>query len=152
MRRLPYRAGAFAGVVNLFTSFGYLGDDGDAAVLDEVGRVLARGGVFVMDLMNPAIVRSGLVPESRDERDGVVLEARRALTDRGRRITKEVRLTELDGSIREWREDVRMYEPEDLAALLSARGLTVETRHGDLAGGPFGADSLRQVVVARRAL
>jgi SAM-dependent methyltransferase len=152
MRRLPYRRGAFGGVVNLFTSFGYLGDAADAEVLDEVARVLAPGGVFVMDLMNPASVRAGLVPHSREERAGVVLEGRRALADGGRRITKEVRITLEDGAVRTWREEVRMYEPEELDRLLGARGLEVQGRRGDLVGGPFCVEALRQVVIARRSL
>ena len=152
MRRLPYQGGVFGAVVNLFTSFGYLGEAADAEVLDEVARVLAPGGVFVMDLMNPAAVRAGVVPHSREERGGVVLEGRRALADDGRRITKEVRLTLADGAVRTWREDVRMYEPGELDSLLRARGLDVLERRGDLAGGSFGRDALRQVVIARRAL
>lgn len=152
MRRLPYRADAFAAVVNLFTSFGYLGDAGDRAVLDEVARVLAPQGVLVMDLMNPAAVRAGLVPRSREERDGVVLEGRRALADDGRRITKEVRLTLADGAVRAWREDVRMYEADELDALLAARGLATFDRRGDFAGGAYGPAALRQIVLARRAL
>ncbi len=150
MRRLPYRTASFGAVVNLFTSFGYLGEGGDGAVLDEVARVLAPGGVFVLDTLHPAAVRASLVPESREERDGIVLAARRALADGGRRVTKEVHLTLADGAVRRWREDVRMYEPEELDALLAARGLAVSARYGDLAGGPFEGRSMRQVVRVQR--
>lgn len=152
MRRLPFRAEAFDAVVNLFTSFGYLGDEGDAAALGEVARVLAPGGVLVMDLMNPAHVRASLAPHTREERAGVVLEGTRALGEGGRRVTKDVRVTFPSGVVRTWREDVRMYAPDELDRLLRARGLVVTARHGDLAGGPFGDTSLRQVVLARRGV
>jgi SAM-dependent methyltransferase len=152
MRRLPFEDAAFGAVVNLFSSFGYLGEGADAEVLDEVARVLAPGGAFVMDLMNPPAVRASVVPHSREERDGMVLEGRRALSRDGSRITKDVRLTLADGALRTWREEVRMYEPEELDALLGARGLEVLERRGDLFGGPFGEGALRQVVIARRAL
>src|SRR5438067_8815440 len=45
MRRLPFRAASFDGVVNLFSSFGYLESDAeDESVLREVARVLRPGG------------------------------------------------------------------------------------------------------------
>lgn len=152
MRRLPFADAAFDAVVNLFTSFGYLGDRGDAAVLDEVARVLAPGGVLLMDLMNPRHVRETLEARSREERDGMVLEGVRSLDESGRRVQKAVTLTLRDGAVRRWREDVRMYEPEELDELLRRRGLAVTGRRGGLHGEPFGASSLRQVVLARRPL
>ncbi len=150
MRSLPFAAGSFAAVVNLFTSFGYLGEAGDAAALDEMVRVLRPGGTLVMDLMNPAAIRRGLRPSSREERDGIVLEAHRALEDGGRRVVKEVHLTLASGEVRRWREEVRMYEPAELDALLGARGLTVVGRAGSFAGEPFDPEQAdRQVVLAR---
>lgn len=150
MRALPFGDGVFGAVVNLFTSFGYLGDEGDGRALGEMARVLAPGGVLVMDLMNPDAVRRGLVPRSRAERAGAVLEAERHLEDGGRRVVKEVRLTLAGGEQRAWREEVRMYEPEELDDRLGALGLRVERRAGDFTGRPFDpADAARQIVVAR---
>lgn len=150
MRALPFADGAFGAVVNLFTSFGYLGDEGDARALSEMARVLAPGGALIMDLMNPAAIRRGLVPSSREERDGIVLEAERRLEDGGRRVVKEVRLTMADGARRSWREEVRMFEPEELDGRLGALGLRVERRAGDFTGQDFDpARAARQIVVAR---
>jgi len=150
MRALPFASRSFAAVVNLFTSFGYLGEAGDGAALDEMARVLRPGGTLVMDLMNPAAIRRGLRPSSREERDGIVLEARRFLEDGGRRVVKEVELTLAGGEVRRWREEVRMYEPRELDALLAARGLRVVGRAGSFDGEPFDPDQAdRQVVLAR---
>lgn len=150
MRALPFADRSFGAVVNLFTSFGYLGDAGDGQALDEMARVLRPGGLLVMDLMNPAAIRRGLRPTSREERDGIVLEARRSLEDGGRRVVKEVRLTLAGGGVRTWREDVRMYEPEELDAMLAERGLAVARRAGSFGGEAFQADSAaRQIVLAR---
>ena len=55
------------------------------------------------------------------------------------------------GAVRAWREDVRMYEPDELDRLLGARGLAVLRRAGDFAGGAFERDAPRQIVIARRA-
>ncbi len=152
MRRLPFRSGMFGAVVNLFTSFGYLGEKGDAQALSEMGRVLAPGGLLVMDLMNPSAIRRGLVPSSKEEREGVILEAERSLEDGGRRVVKSVRLTFPSGEVREWREDVRMFEPEEIQGRLAALGIAVERVAGDFTGRPFAAgDAERQIVVGRKA-
>lgn len=151
MRRLPFGPGAFAAVVNLFTSFGYLGDEGDGEALDEMARVLAPGGVLAMDLMNPARIRAGLVPHTVEERDSIRLESTRSLEDGGRRVVKRVDLTMPDGHSRSWRESVRMVEPEEIDALLAARGLRTFRRAGSFSGEPFAADAAeRQIVLARR--
>ncbi|MEC7232078.1 MAG: class I SAM-dependent methyltransferase, partial [Planctomycetota bacterium] len=150
LRALPFADGVFGAVVNLFTSFGYLGDEGDAQALAEMARVLAPGGTLVMDLMNPAAIRRGLVPSSREERDGIVLEAERRLQDDGRRVVKEVRMTMPDGAERSWREEVRMFEPDELDELLGAAGLEVQGRAGDFSGRDFDpVEAARQIVVAR---
>lgn len=152
MRRLPFLAGSFGAVVNLFTSFGYLGEQGDGEALAEMVRVLAPGGLLVMDLMNPDAIRRGLVPTSREERDGVLLEAQRSLEDGGRRVVKSVRLTFPSGETREWREDVRMFEPEEIQGRLAGLGVAVERLAGDFTGRPFAAgDAQRQIVVGRKA-
>jgi len=55
MRHLPFCAGAFDVVVNLFTSFGYFADDAQhAAVIAGSRALLRRGGVFVLDYPVPA--------------------------------------------------------------------------------------------------
>lgn len=150
MRALPFPDDAFGAVVNLFTSFGYLGDEGDARALGEMARVLAPGGTLVMDLMNPARIRQGLVPHSVEERDGTRLESWRALEEDGRRVVKTIELTRPGGERRRWRESVRMFEPAELDGRLAAHGLGTILRAGDFSGRPFDtATSERQIVVAR---
>lgn len=149
MRKLPFADGAFGAVVNLFTSFGYLGEAGDRSALAEMARVLAPGGRLVMDLMNPTAIRRGLVPESSEERDGIELSARRSLEDGGKRVVKRVELRFPSGETRCWTEDVRMFEPSEIDERLGELGLRTEERAGDFAGTPFDtATAQRQIVVA----
>ncbi len=151
MRSLPFADASFGAVLNLFTSFGYLGVDGDRAALAEMARVLRPGGTLVMDLMNPTRIRAGLQPSSREERDGIVLQSTRALEDGGRRVTKRVELTLASGEVRSWHEDVRMYEADELDGLLAAVGLVSERRAGAFDGRPYDpASAERQIVVAKR--
>lgn len=149
-RLVPFADGAFDGLVNLFSSFGYFGDDGDRRVVAEIARVLRPGGRAVLDLMNPARIRADLVPESTTERDGVILRERRALRDGGRRVTKSVQLTLPEGAERSWREDVRMYETEEMAALLAPRDLVITAVHGAFGGAPYDERAERQILVLER--
>jgi len=148
-RFLPLAAGACDGVLNLFSSFGYFGDDGDELVAREVKRVLKPGGRALFDLMNPARIRAGLVPHSETERDGLRILETRSLEQGGRRVVKQVDIERADGARRSWREDVRLYDPSEIEALLSRVGLGVEAVWGTFGDTPFGPDSQRQVVVAR---
>ena len=148
-RKLPYAADCFDSVANLFSSFGYFGEAGDGEVLDGIVRVLRPGGLLVMDLMNPARIRAGLVPKSEREQGGARLIERRALEDGGRRVTKEVRLEHPDGRVHRWREDVRMYEPAEVLELLQARGVRVTGTYGSFAGALFDPEAERQLVFAR---
>jgi hypothetical protein len=100
--------------------------------------------------MNPAQVRANLRSESsREGRDFLIRETR-ALADGGRRVTQEVELRFAEGGIRRWREDVRLYEEAEMRSLLAGRGMAIEALHGDFDGGPFGADSKRLLITARR--
>ena len=71
MRRLPFAAESFDWVLNFFTSFGYFERERENfRVLEEIVRVLAPGGRFLIDLMNPEPVLADLKPREVQELDG----------------------------------------------------------------------------------
>ena len=149
-RHLPFRAAVFDAVCMLFSSFGYLDDGGNARVLREVRRVLRPGGTALLDLMNTPRVRDGLVPRSVTERGGFRLREDRKLTEGGRRVEKDVCLESVEGGPpRMWREDVRLFEPEELRALVKRSGLRIERLAGDFDGRPLTPEAPRQLVWAR---
>ena len=150
VRTLPFVDEGFDGLVNLFSSFGYFGDEGDREVLRQVERVLRPGALCLFDLMLPAKVRGGLVPESERETGAGRLIERRSLEDGGRRVVKRVRLEEPGGSVQEWREDVRLYEPEEFDELCESAGLKISGRFGGLAGEAYDERADRQVVLMKR--
>ena len=150
MRKLPFQNAVFDSLVCLFSSFGYLAPAEDAGVLREMARVLVPRGIAVLDLMNPAHVRTSLVESSRTERGGHVVDERRWLEDDGRRVHKQVTLREPGGRERRWHESVRLYESSEIESLLRAAGLSLVRSFGDLAPEPYTAASPRQVLLARR--
>lgn len=143
MRRLPFRTGAFDGVVQFFTSFGYFDSrEGDRRVLEEVRRVLRPGGAFLLDFLNAGKVRREIVPEDVREIEGRTVRQRRWIE--GDRVVKEI---EIDGGVREdpetFRERVRLYEPDELVSMLEEADLRVRERRGDYGGAPFEEEAPR---------
>jgi SAM-dependent methyltransferase len=150
-RRLPYAAERFDGVLMLFSSFGYFDDAQNERVLGEVARVLCSDGQAVLDLMNPQRVRATLVPESENQRGELLLRERRRLTEGGRRVVKDVLMRDAHGREWSWREDVRLYELEELRTLAARQGLEIALVQGDFDGRPPGAEAPRQIVWAVRS-
>ena len=150
VRALPFADGEFDGLVNLFSSFGYFGDEGDREVLGEVVRVARVGASCLFDLMLPSTIKAGLVPMSERETEAGKRIVQRSLEEGGRRGVKQVRLESREGDVQEWREDVRLYEPEELDALFEAAGLEVTGRFGGLSGEEFDGAASRQVVLTKR--
>lgn len=149
-RAVPLRSASFDALLNLFSSFGYFGDEGDRALLAQAARVLRPGGRAVFDLMNAARVRASLVPRSQSERGGWSVLEQRSLAQGGRVVRKDVELRGAEGARRTWREEVRLYEPADIEALLREAGLELVRFAGDFEGGPFGAQSARMLAWAER--
>lgn len=148
MRVLPFDAARFATVTSLFTSFGYFESESEnVQVLFEIRRVLRDGGVLLMDTINPKAALKALVPESREEKGGALITSRRRHDERGRRIVKVIEYAK-EGRVETWLESVRIYEPDELDAMLASAGLFVEQRCADFSGAPFSLTSPRQLVRA----
>jgi SAM-dependent methyltransferase len=145
LRALPLAAGSAGTLTLLFSSFGYLDDAGDQRILGELRRVLRPGGHAVLDLMNPARVRETLVPRSTRAGAGFELLEERSLEHAGRRVVKLVTLRDARGT-HTWREDVRLYQPEELDRMAAAAGLSLEGRQGDFGAAGFDERSPRQIV------
>jgi SAM-dependent methyltransferase len=141
-RRLPFRAGAFAHVVSLFTSFGYFDDVGNGEQIWEVRRVLRHGGTFVLDFLNAPRVAATLVAESERTVGGRVIRERRRIV--GGRVEKDVEVA----GVGRWTESVRLYGKDELLADLDVACLGVVSVYGDLAGGAWSESSERLVICA----
>ena len=148
-RRLPFGP-VFDGVVSFFTSFGYGPTDADdARAIGELGRVLKRGGRLLLDLPNPSQVRRSLVPASTRVAGGLTISERRSLTADGRRMEKTVEVRDANGR-RSWSESVRLYEDDELRALLASAAIWLDAIHGGFSGEPRDADAPRSIVMGTR--
>jgi SAM-dependent methyltransferase len=150
MRQLPFSDGAFASVVNFFTSFGYfLAEPDNAAVVSEIERVLARGGRVLCDTFGLEHVRARLVPEESRAGSGREYRIRRWWNADLRRIEKEITVAR-GGSTEVFRESVRAYTAPELTCIFEAAGLRVEATWGDFDGRPVGRDSPRLILLASK--
>ena len=71
--RLPFGNNCFDYVFNFFTSFGYFKNSGeDYKVLNNISASLKPGGILVMDYINTLYAEKRLVPEEKNEIDGIV--------------------------------------------------------------------------------
>lgn len=148
MRVLPFRQEAFDLVVNLFTSFGYFDDDAShERVIQEVARVTAPGGSFVLDFLNTEHLRDTLVPY--DERDigGRIVEQRREISDDGRFVIKRICIR---GDNREFTERVRLFEKEQLTGMMELAGFDVSAVYGTYDADPFTDESPRVILFGTR--
>lgn len=151
MRRLPFVDASFDWVLNFFTSFGYFESERENfQVLEEVVRVLTPGGGFLVDLMNPEPVIESLTPGESWERDGRKVEIERWYDPEARRINKRIRIARGDTPARTFLESVRAYRADEVEIGLQWAGLKVRGVYGSFAGEPYGPDSDRLIVVARK--
>jgi SAM-dependent methyltransferase len=150
MRDLPWRA-RFQAAFCMGGSFGYFGDEGDAAYLEAVGRTLAPGGRFALDGSRVAeTILPGFVERREVERGGIRFESENRYDPERGRI--ENRYTITRGPQTETRTaSHRLYTVFQLLGMLRAAGLEPESLHGSLEGAPFRMGSPQLFIVARKA-
>jgi SAM-dependent methyltransferase len=128
--RAPALGEGWGAVLMLFTAFGYFDDEGNAACLAAIARLLAPGGFLVLDLPDLDEVRATLVPRSeRDTECGHLIEERRLV---GNRVEKTVTITAPGTPSCVYRESVRLYDQHEIAALAARCGLVVDARWDSL--------------------
>jgi SAM-dependent methyltransferase len=153
MRRLPFTAESFDWVLSFFTSFGYFERERENfQVLEEMVRVLAPQGRFLLDLMNPGPVVAELQPHEEQDLDG----GRRVEIDRWfdaerKRINKRIVVRDPGRSPRTFQESVRVYQPEEVVIGLRWAGLEVDRLFGNFHGDAYERDSERLILVGSKA-
>ncbi len=136
---------------NWWTSFGYFPDDeSNLEMLRRAHDALIRGGRFALDFHNTASVLRHFRAHEVTELDGVVL-ARDNRVDLARGVLhKQWTIVTPDGRRVDRPSAVRLYTPDQLAALVERAGFVDLRLAGGTTGEPLALDSPRCIVVARR--
>jgi ubiquinone/menaquinone biosynthesis C-methylase UbiE len=146
MRQLPVRPASMNLTVNLFTSFGYFERDTEhRTALEEMISTIHPGGWFVIDFLNPATVRRGLVPEEMVQLAGHAVRVTRSVSPDGRYVCKSIRAPEG----KHYLERVRLFEPEQISAMLESTGVQVRHRFGNYDGSALTPESARTILVGQ---
>jgi SAM-dependent methyltransferase len=152
MREIPF-AEHFDAVVNMFSSFGYLETEAeDARVLDAIARALKPGGRVLLDLLNRDwVVANYETEDSHTDPDGTVYLEHRRLDLETSRNHVSFTVVAPDGSRREvGGHHIRLYTLREVRGLLDAAGLVYEGVHGGYEDEPYGIETRRMMVIARR--
>lgn len=119
-------------MLNLYTSFGYCGSEGqDIALLYHWTGALRAGGLLIMELADMDRARSRLPPDGRLERETDGVTEILSMDWRQRLLT-----VDYHHSGREWRCVTRLYEKEALAQHLLAAGFHSVEMFGSFRFGP----------------
>lgn len=149
MRRLPLCPGSAGAVINMFTSFGYFGDDAEnRGVLEEVYAALRPGGVFILDFINAEWLLSHDLLDTIRHRDGYTIKEQRRLEGGSRYVVKNVDVTrdDSDESV-DYEERVRLFKPSELEDMLEAVGLRIRERAGAYDRSPYERSASERIIL-----
>lgn len=132
-------------ILNVFTSFGYFENDEDNfSVFTNVESLLEDEGIFVFDFLNAQNVKENLVPFSKTEIGDLVIEQSRKIEVNN--VVKDITLTQ-NGTVKNFRESVRLYSKQDLVAAMNKKKLSVEMIFGSYTGDPFDEKSSSRLIL-----
>ena len=122
-RELPFDAASFDLILNLFSSLGYRGEDGDRRTLAEFARVLRPGAPLVIETMHRDRLAKIYQPRGWEPLPdgGLVVEERRFDRLAGEIETLHT-LIPADGERRDFGYRIRCYTATELAVLLRDAG------------------------------
>lgn len=148
-RELPFDAESFDAVLNLFSSIGYRGEEGDREMLREFLRVLRPNASLVVETMHRDHLMAIFQPQTWEPlaEEGLVAEARTFDPVAGEIETEHILVTA--GSRRSFIYTLRVYTATELVRMLEAVGFAPVECYGDYGGGELSRDT-RLVVRARK--
>lgn len=149
MRRLPYR-GRFDLVINLFTSFGYFGDGGDAALLRAFYRALRPGGWLALQMAHRDWIMHNFRPRRRGRLPGGVVLEESTKFDFTTSSAHTTWVARKGGRGLRGQTKLRFYSAHELRRMLAAAGFRRIQSFGSFTGAPLTLDSRWQLHAGRK--
>ncbi len=148
VRRLPFADNVFDAVLNMFTSFGYFGDEENEELIRSIARILKPDGRFLIDYLNPPRVLATLAPVTERKRGGIIIREERAVDHDTKRIEKVIRISD-GASTRTYHESVRLYTEPEMRGMVGRAGLTITGIAGSVDLAEYNDTAERMVVYGR---
>lgn len=145
MREIPFER-EFDIVFNLFTSFGYFATDAEnELVIANMAKALKPGGEVVIDYLNPAYLQANLVPHSSREIEGLLIDEHRVIENGY--VKKRIRIADAEAEgTREYWEQVRLYERDEMVAMLMAAGFGGIQTFGTYSCEPYEREQSKRMI------
>jgi ubiquinone/menaquinone biosynthesis C-methylase UbiE len=149
IRELPFEDESFDAVLNLFSSIGYRGEEGDRQMLAEFLRVLRPGRALLIETMHRDRLMAIFQPQTWEPLDGesLVAEARSFDHVAGEIETEHILVA--GGSRRSFTYRIRCYTATELTRMLEGVGFGEIECFGDYEGGELARET-RLVIRARK--
>ena len=148
MRTIKF-SNEFDNVLLLFTAFGYFSEEENLHVLFNIGNALIPGGLLIFDIPNRDTFLRNMQPYFVREKDGNFMIDRMSFDSiQGRSYNRRVVIR--DGIRKDKPFSIRLYNPNEIQALLTKAGLIVENIYGGWTGQEISPDSNQIIVVARK--
>lgn len=149
MRRLRYR-GRFDLLLNLFTSFGYFGDEEDQRVLRVFHRALRPGGWLALQMINRDWVMRNYHPQGKTKLGGGLTLHESVSMD----WTSSIIQTKwkVRSGRQTWRGTTRLriYSCHELMRMLHAAGFRRISAHGSFTGAALSLENQWQLVLGQK--
>ena len=143
--RTTFAKDRFDSVVCLFTSIGYsTGRADDQRAVDAAAAALKSGGLFVLDLLNGAIVRTELVQEDCQIESDVRFTMQRRVE--GDTIVKDIHVDD-QGCSHRFTERVHAWTVEEVTDMVAKAGLRLESITNGPEPDPFDPVTSDRIVV-----
>ena len=151
MRNISFE-NEFDAVINIFTAFGYLEDQGeDQKVLRQVCKALKQGGLFLIETIH----REGLMRHYAPQMISYYPEGLIELQERSFDLLtsrNEVKITMIypNGHRKEYGFSHRVYTLTELAQMLTLAGLQVKAYSGEWDGSELTIDNFRLILLSQK--
>jgi len=136
-------------VMLLFTAFGYFSDEDNLKVIINIRKALKSGGLFIFDSPNRDAFLKDMRPYTVHEKDGNLMIDRISFNSLQGRIYNQ-RIVFRDGVRKDKPNFTRLYNPQEIKALLTQAGLELDQIYGGWDAKEYTSESHRMVVIARK--
>ncbi len=142
MNQIPFRLNHFEMVTSFFSSFGYFKTkEQDLVLLQTMKDLVKFKGWLFLDLAHKDFVISSLVSQDEKNEKGYHILQKRSMKESV--VTKDIIVTDAQGKVQTYQENLRLYSLEEMEKILSQYGLQIQKVFGTEIGDDFKINSPR---------